>query len=46
MWIKLNYGDMYIKVKMVAGNESQNKKKLNVMYLSGERINMAVGYSE
>lgn len=23
MWIKLNYGDMYIKVKMVAKNESK-----------------------
>lgn len=25
MWIKLNYGDMYIKVKMVARNENEKK---------------------
>lgn len=26
MWIKLNYGDMYIKVKMVAVSENEKKK--------------------
>lgn len=27
MWIKLNYGDMYIKVQMVAKNEHEGEKK-------------------
>lgn len=27
MWIKLNYGDMYIKVQMVAKNEKRKKQQ-------------------
>lgn len=33
MWIKLNYGDMYIKVQMAAVSGENEKKKNN-----GKRI--------